>query len=191
MLPMSVCAASRGSCVSVSRVMTYLIDPRTDRSPTMSENAESAPPAIPVDAGLSRPGLQQKRVELLELAPLAFVAHPDPLVRIPHPRAVEQIEDAGAIVAVRVVERLDAGAGKVDQVVVARLGALGSIAEVREQSKEQVGITIAEIAYLQGFQKIGDVLFASRARWGRPPSSGDPPVCRRRSPVGAASVGAR
>ena len=39
MLPMRVRAASRGSFVSVSKVMTYLIEAKMDRSPTISENA--------------------------------------------------------------------------------------------------------------------------------------------------------
>ncbi len=47
MLPMSVYAESRGSCVSVSSVMTYLMEPRTERSPTISEKADSADSADP------------------------------------------------------------------------------------------------------------------------------------------------
>ena len=42
----------------------------------------------------------QERVELLQLAPLAFVAHPEPLMRIPDPRPVEQVEHCPALGAV-------------------------------------------------------------------------------------------
>ena len=59
----------------------------------------------------------------------------------------------GPVLAIRLVERLDAGAGESDQLVVARLGRLGSVAEIREQGKEQIGVAIAQIADLQGLQK--------------------------------------
>ena len=74
---------------------------------------------------------------------------------------MKEVEDAGAVVAVRVVEPLDTGTGKLDQPVVARADALGSVTKVREQGEEHAGVAIAQIAYLQRFQKLRHVLFTA------------------------------
>ena len=52
MFPTSVRAASRGSCVSVSSVITYLIEPRMETSPTISEKAEMAEKAKNAGVGI-------------------------------------------------------------------------------------------------------------------------------------------
>ena len=63
----------------------------------------------------------QEGVELLQLAPLALVAHPAALHGVPHARAVQQMK-VGCAVQARVsrVEPLDAGAGALQQRLVAR-----------------------------------------------------------------------
>ena len=100
----------------------------------------------------------QQGIELLQFAALALISHPHPLNRIPHPGPVKQIEDARAVIAVGLVERLDSGARVGKQRLIIWQRALGRITEIRQQGKEQIGIAITEIADLQGFEKIIDLL---------------------------------
>ena len=97
-------------------------------------------------------------IELLQFAALALIPHPQALELIPHPGPVKQIEDARAILAVALVERLHCGACMGEQGLVVRQRLLGCIAKIRQQRKEQIGIAIAEIAYLHGLEQIIDVL---------------------------------
>ena len=101
-------------------------------------------------------------IELLELAPLALPAHPHPVAGIPDPWPVEEVEDAGTVLAIRFVEALHAGPRETDQLFITRLGRLRGIAEIRDQGKEQVGVAVAQIAYLQGFQKTRHALGPSQ-----------------------------
>ncbi len=70
---------------------------------------------------------------------------------------MKQVEDARAIIAVGLVERLDSGARVGEQGVIAGQGLLRRVAEIRQQGKEQIGIAIAEITDLQGFEQIVDL----------------------------------
>ena len=127
MLPISVRAASRGSCVSVSRVMTYLIEARIEASPTISEKAVGSPS-------------RSKALNCSSLPP------------------VKQIEDARAILAVCLVERLDSCARVGNQRIVFWQRALGCVREICQQGKEQIRIAITEIADFQRLDKLIDLL---------------------------------
>ena len=98
----------------------------------------------------------QQRVELLQLAAFAFVAHPEALVRIPDTRPVEQMEDGHALGAVPRIQGLDAVARQAQQVRVVGLRRLGRIAEVGEQREKQVRVAVPQVADLQAFQQVGD-----------------------------------
>ncbi len=98
-------------------------------------------------------------IELLQLAALALVSHPHPFGWIPLPRPVKQIEDARAIFVVGRVERLDRCARIREQGIIVGQILLGCVTEVRQQGKEQIGITIAEIADLQGLEKIINIVW--------------------------------
>ncbi len=65
---------------------------------------------------------------------------------------MEQVEDARTVLGVALVESLDPGPRQTDQLVVSRLGALGSIAKIGEQGKEEIGIAVSEITDLEGLQ---------------------------------------
>ena len=93
----------------------------------------------------------QQGIELLQFATLALVSHPHPLNRIPHPGSVKQIEDTGTILPVGLVERLDSCVRVREQRPIIWQSALGRVMEIRQQGKEQIGITITQIANLQGF----------------------------------------
>jgi hypothetical protein len=59
---------------------------------------------------------KQQRVQRCQLAALALVSHPDAVVRIPQPRAMEKEEDVAApAVAVLLVELVDAAPGQFQQ----------------------------------------------------------------------------
>ena len=95
----------------------------------------------------------QQGIELLEFTALALVSHPHPLNRIPHPGSVKQIEDTGTILPVGLVERLNSCVRMLEQGIITWLSALWRVMEIRQQGKEQIGITITQIANLQGFYK--------------------------------------
>src|SRR5450756_194340 len=75
-----------------------------------------------------RPSPQQG-IELLQFTALALISHPHPFVWIPHPRPVKQIEDAWAVLAVGLVERLDSCARVGEQRVIVWQSALIHISE--------------------------------------------------------------
>ena len=59
---------------------------------------------------------------------------------------------------VGLIERLDRCACVGEQRVIIRQRLLGRVTEIRQQGKEQIGIAIAEIADLQGFEQVIDLL---------------------------------
>ena len=71
---------------------------------------------------------------------------------------MKQIEDARAVLAVGLVERLDRCARVGEQRVIVWQSALRRITEIRQQGKEQIRIAITEIADLQGFEQIINLL---------------------------------
>ena len=77
--PTSCRALSRGSCVSVSSVITYF---------TLGSSVDVAD-----DQREASPGsTAQQRIQIAELAALALMAHPEPSLRIPAARPMQQIE---------------------------------------------------------------------------------------------------
>ena len=94
---MSWRADSRGNCVSVSRVMTYLMERRIAGSPTTFEKHSAA-------------AATQISVEFHQLAALAFVSHPLAFTRVPAARPMEEEEKIAPFGGVFMVERFDSGA---------------------------------------------------------------------------------
>jgi hypothetical protein len=113
--------------------------------------------------GLPRSAAQQF-VELLELAAFAFVAHPETLVRIPEPRPVEEVKDARSPGTVALVQIEDPFANEPDQLVVTTLVLLGPIAEISQEGEAQICIPVSDIAKLQPFEQIGDLLRVAQER---------------------------
>src|SRR3569623_369885 len=104
----------------------------------------------------------QQRVELLELAAFALIAHPYAFVRIPQTRTVEEIKDAGAVVPISCVECINSLAREREQSLVIRLIARRRSAEIGEQREIEPGIAIAEIAYLQRIDQGGNILWRAQ-----------------------------
>jgi len=71
---------------------------------------------------------------------------------------VEQVEDARAIFLVGRIERLDRASCVSEQRLVFRQRLRRGIVKIGQQGKKQIGIAITEIADLQGFEQIVDVL---------------------------------
>ncbi len=111
----------------------------------------------------------QQRVQVGELAALALVAHPQPLLLVPAARAVEEEE---AVAAVRLVSRravlavqlfhLRARLAQQHVVVVAVL--VAPVEEVGEQAVVQLRIAVGEIAHLERLDQVGDALLAAEHR---------------------------
>jgi hypothetical protein len=76
-------------------------------------------------------------IELLQFTALAFVSHPHPFVGVPHPGPVKQIEDARAVLAIGLVERLDRCARVSEQRVI--VGSVCSGASGNRQAKNRLG----------------------------------------------------
>ena len=101
------------------------------------------------DAGRRRP--TQQRVQLLELAALAFPAHPAALDLVPAAASMQQ-QEAGAsarCVAVALVEPIDSrGRGRQELVVAGNL--LGRRVEpVREQGEAEIAVAVREVVQLE------------------------------------------
>ncbi len=86
----------------------------------------------------------QQPGELLDLAALAFPAHPDPLARIPAPLAVKEEEPIGVPVAEARVEPHDAVARRVDDRVVVRQVLRVGVEEVADDREVEPGVQVAE-----------------------------------------------
>ena len=71
---------------------------------------------------------------------------------------MKEIEDARTVLAVGLIEGLDTSAGVSEQRVIIRQRAFRRVTKIREQGKEQIGIAITQIANLQGFEKIINLL---------------------------------
>ena len=71
---------------------------------------------------------------------------------------MKQIEDARAVVAIALVERLNRRARVGECWLIVGQGLLGRVMKIGQQGKEQVRIAITEIADLQGLDKIIDFL---------------------------------
>ena len=106
----------------------------------------------------------EQRVELLQLAAFAFVAHPEALVRIPNAWPMEQTEDRRAVEAVPRIQGPDALAHQSQQVRVVGLHRLGRITKISQQREKEVRIAVPQVADLQAFQQIGDGLRTGQER---------------------------
>ncbi len=73
----------------------------------------------------------QQRVELLELAAFALVAHPHSLESVPQPWPVKKIKNTRAIVSVVLVERFDTRPSILDQRRVLGQCFLGCVVKIR------------------------------------------------------------
>ena len=105
-VPTRICAASCGSTVSESSVMTKRAVRSVCTSPDDRRERVVRPAA-------------KERVELGELSTLPLPAHPDALPLVPPSRAVKQVEHVVGAAGVATVERSDAlDGGREDRVVV-------------------------------------------------------------------------
>ena len=117
---------------------------------------------LPDDDGktVRRPAAK-KQVQLRKLPPLAFVAHPDPLLRIPSARAVEKEERIALCVHVLLVQLFDPLPGQPQQLLVLRDRFLVRIREIRQQAEAQVVIPIRQEP---DFQRLDQGLDVAGAR---------------------------
>ncbi len=107
----------------------------------------------------------QQLIEVAELAALALIAHPEALLRIPAPRAMQEEERLGATGvlaaggrarAIFLVEDLDARARQAEQRLVFRLRFLGRVAVIGEQGELQVRVAIGEEADFERLDQLID-----------------------------------
>ena len=120
-------------------------------------------PADDDGKAIRRPAAK-KQVQLRKLPPLAFVAHPGPLPRIPSARAVEKEERGARRVPVLVVQLLDPLPGQPQQLPVLRDRFLVRIQEIRQQAEVQVVIPIRQEPDFQGLDQGLDVAGAREHR---------------------------
>ncbi len=119
-----------------------------------------------------RPVAAQQRVQVRELSPLALVAHPQPFLRVPPARAVEEEEDVAGRAfgrrlvgaAVLLVQALDPGARGPQQRLVLRHRFGRRVAEVGQQAEMQMGVAIGEEADLQRLDQPVDAFDAGEHR---------------------------
>ena len=67
---------------------------------------------------------------------------------------MQQVENAGAVLAIGLVECLNSFPRVGEQWFIIRQSAFGSVTEIGQQGKEKMRIAIAEIADLQSFEKM-------------------------------------
>ena len=119
----------------------------------LAENAR-----VPDDAGELAVGpAAEQRVQIAQLPALALVPHPDALLGVPAPRAVEEEERAWRVLPVQIG---DQALGEKHEGLVLREGFVGGIGQVRQQSERDVFVPIAEKPDFQRFDQTLDVLGA-------------------------------
>ena len=96
----------------------------------------------------------QQRVELLELAAFAFVAHPQFFAGVPEARAMKQKKDIGAFGLIAAVEGLDSLPDALKQNVILRHDLVGRIAKIRQEREVQMRIAIREIVDLESLEEL-------------------------------------
>ena len=157
--PTNCRAESRGSCVSVSSVITYFTFGSTAVSPTTSEKRSLAPP-------------RRSAVQVRELAALALVTHPYPLLRIPAARTVEEKEGVAGcallgrvrgrqVLCVQVVDSLPCEPQQ-GLVLGQRFG--GRIPKIGQQAEMQMVVPIGEEPDLQRLDQAFDAFGAGEHR---------------------------
>ena len=167
---MSCRADSRGNCVSVSRVMTYLME-RKNRG--LSDDLRKTFAAAAA----------QKGVELHQLSALALVTHPQAFARDssgavdgrgrkdrPVQRAYLRFR---ALIPARARSSSGPSSGKR---FCRRVGPIG------QQSEMQMRIPICQMMNLQRLEQRIDAFQTVRGSWERPPWCGNPGQCRRNNP---------
>ena len=132
--------------------MTYFTLDKRAVSPTTSEKR------VPGDAA-------QQRVQVRKLAALALMTHPDPFLRVPSPRPVEEEENVvpgtvPAAAAVFFVQFLDPGAGELQQRPVLGERFLVRIPKIGQQAEVQSSIPVRE---KPDFQRLDQILDVARA----------------------------
>ena len=100
---------------------------------------------------------QQQGVEVRQLAALAFVTHPDPVMGIPAARAMKQIEAVGPAIRIAGIQGLDAGPGQGQQGGVLRQRLSSGVAQVGQESEVQVRVPIGQEPHLQCLDQTLDV----------------------------------
>ena len=100
-------------------------------------------------------GAPEELVELLDLAALALPAHPPALALVPLAQAMEEEEP---IVAVALVERLDAGARGLEDRCIGRDGLRVRIAKVAEHGEMHARVGVAERLHLEVLEKFLDTV---------------------------------
>jgi hypothetical protein len=130
-------AASRGSWVSVSSVITYFTD-----------NEGKAVAFF----------LTQQQIQIRQLAALALVTHPDPVVRVPAARAMEQEEHVVATLGILRIQRFDlfSSQGKQRHILDERF--LGRIGKVGQKAEMQIRVAIGQKPDFQRFDQTFDAL---------------------------------
>ncbi len=106
----------------------------------------------------------QQRVQIRQLAPLALVTHPNPLLRIPPARAVEQEEGVAPVARVLFVQRFDPPRGQLHQRFIFRQGFLPRIPKIGQQSKVQAVVPVGQEPNFQRLDQILDVPRAGEHR---------------------------
>ena len=121
--------------------------------------------AIPDDERKAVPGATaQQRIQVGELAALALVTHPQPVLGVPAPRAMEEeeevIPDAAPVSAVLLVQLADPLARQFQQRCVLGERFLASVAEIGQQAEVQAFIAIRQ---KPDFQRLDQLLHSGRA----------------------------
>ena len=107
----------------------------------------------------------QERIEVGKLSALALMAHPQPFLRIPAARTVEEKEAAAIDVPFRSFRRapvlpvqpVDPLSGHRQQRSVARQRFLGRVLVIGQQREMQVGVPIGQEAHFEGLDQAFDV----------------------------------
>ncbi len=145
MAPTNCHAESRGSCVSVSRVITYFT---FDKTGSLTDDERKAIPGAAA----------QKRIQFRKLPPLTLVAHPDPLPGIPSARAMKEEKRVAFCIRVLFIQLFDPLPGQPQQRLVLRNRFLERIPEIRQQAEVQVVVPIGQEPDFQRLDQILDVL---------------------------------
>ncbi len=104
--------------------------------------------------------LPQQAVQVRQLAALALVTHPDPVMGVPAARAMEQEEDVVPTLRVLRVQGVDPLPGQLQQRRILSQRFLRGVAQIGQQAEVQVGVAIGQEP---DFQRLDEGLDVARA----------------------------
>ena len=96
-----------------------------------------------------RRGAAQKCIQIAKFAALAFITHPQALLRIPTARAVKQKEACATVGLVPRIQICDSLYRQIQQRFILRLHFLGGVSKIRQQGEVHVLVPIRQEPYLQ------------------------------------------